>query len=332
MRAYILRRLIIGVFILFILSFAVFIMLRIAPGDPAIQACGLQCTPARIEAFREKLGLDKPYFPVSVDFTEPAFVSLNGDSQYGSWLIDVVRGDLGKANFSQRPVIDSLKDRLPVTAELLIITLLLTTVVGVSFGVISGLYRNSPADYLVRVTAVFGLAVPNFWIATLVLLVPLALWGYAPNLRNTVGFFDDPVGNLLQFGPPAAVLALGSAAGIMRLTRSSLLEVLRADYVRTARSKGLRERVVVGRHALRNSLIPVVTVLGLQVAALMGGTVIIEQIFALNGVGRYFFQTLVSKDYVVVQSLTLYIGAIVITMNLLVDISYAWLDPRIRYQ
>ena len=215
--------------------------------------------------------------------------------------------------------------------ELLVLTLLMTAVIGVSFGIISALYRNSPVDYAVRITAVLGLSVPNFWIATLVLLIPLSLWGYAPQLGSAIDFFDDPVGNLRQFVPPAAVLALASAAGIMRLTRSSLLEVLRADYIRTARSKGLLESIVISRHALKNSLIPVVTVLGLQVAALFGGTVIIEQIFALPGVGRYFFQALLTSDYPVVQSLTLYIGAIVVLLNLLVDISYAWLDPRIRY-
>jgi peptide/nickel transport system permease protein len=315
MRAYIFRRLLLGVLILFVLSVAVFLVLRIAPGDPAVIRCGLACTPDRIDAIRDRLGLNDPY-PV----------------QYLNWLQDVVTGDLGDAAFSGKPVIESLRERLPVTVELLAITLLITTVIGISFGVISALYRNSPADFIVRISAVFGLAVPNFWVATLVLLIPLALWGYAPPLGSAVGFFEDPLTNLRQFVPPAIVLGLASSAGIMRLTRSSLLEVLHTDYIRTARSKGLRESVVVGRHAIKNMLIPVVTVLGLQVAALLGGTVIIEQIFALPGVGLYFFQTLVTRDFVVVQSVTLYIGVVVVMMNLLVDISYAWLDPRIRYQ
>ena len=315
MRAYILRRLVLGVLILFLLSVAVFVMLRVAPGDPASYICGLRCTPEGIDAIHEEMGLNDPY-PV----------------QYLNWLGDVLTGDLGEATVSGKPVIDSLRERLPVTVELLIITMLLTAIVGVSFGVISAVFRNTPADYLVRVTAVLGLALPNFWVATLVLTLPLQWWGYAPELGGAIAFFDDPAGNLRQFVPPAAVLALASSAGIMRLTRSSLLEVLRTDFVRTARSKGLRESVVVGRHALRNSLIPVVTVLGLQVAALLGGAVIVEQIFSLQGIGFYFFQTLQSKDYVVVQSLTLYIGAAVVLMNLLVDVSYAWMDPRIRYE
>ena len=314
MGAYIFRRLLLGVLILFVLSVAVFLVLRIAPGDPAVIRCGLACTPEQIDAIRDRLGLNDSY-PV----------------QYVNWLQNVVTGDLGDAAFSGKPVSESLLERLPVTVELLAITLLITTVIGVSFGIISALYRNSPADFIVRISAVFGLAVPNFWVATLVLLIPLAIWGYAPPLGSAVGFFEDPLTNLRQFVPPAIVLGLASSAGIMRLTRSSLLEVLHTDYIRTARSKGLRESVVIGRHAIKNMLIPVVTVLGLQVAALLGGTVIIEQIFALPGVGLYFFQTLVTRDYVVVQSVTLYIGVVVVIMNLLVDISYAWLDPRIRY-
>ncbi|MGB2695529.1 MAG: ABC transporter permease [Dehalococcoidia bacterium] len=314
MQAYIIRRLLSGIIILLVLSLVVFVLLRLAPGDPAKLRCGIGAKPACFEAVRAELGLDKP---LAV--------------QYFSWLGDVVTGDLGTATFSKKPVLDSLKQRLPVTVELLIITILVTVVIGIPFGVISALYRNGPGDYFVRLTAVFGLAVPSFWVATLVLIIPLELWGYAPPLGRTVGFFDDPFANLRQFIPPALVLGWASAAGVMRLARSSLLEVMHTDYIRTARSKGLREQSVVSRHALRNSLIPVVTVLGLQIAGLLGGAVIIEQIFALPGVGLYFLQALFGRDYPVVQSLTLYVGVIVVLMNLLVDISYGWLDPRIRY-
>ena len=331
MRAYITRRLISGVFILFILSIVVFLLLRVLPADPAATRCGLGCTPEGIEQLREELGINDPYFPVSFEVADPPFVTFNGVSQYTSWVEDLATGNLGDATFNQQPVIDTLKRRLPVTLELLIITVIFTVAIGIPFGVISALYRNSVWDYFVRVTAVLGLAVPAFWIATMVILIPSDQWGYAPPFGGYVSFFDDPWGNLRQFVPPAAVLALASAAGIMRLARSSLLEVLHTDYIRTARSKGLREAVVIGRHALKNSLIPVVTVLGLQIAGLLGGSVIIEQIFALNGVGRFIFQSLFQRDYQVVQSLTVYIGAAVILMNLLVDVSYAWLDPRIRY-
>lgn len=327
MQAYIIRRLITGVFILFILSIVVFVMLRIAPGDPANLRCGLNCPASRRAAIREELGLNKPYFPISFS----GGLSFSSDTQYGNWMTDVVTGDLGTSSFNDQPVMEAVKQRLPVTLELMIITLLVTVAAGIPFGIVSALYRNSPADFGVRIVAVLWLAVPSFWIATLVLYVPLDLWGYAPQLGNKIGFFENPWGNLRQFVPPAIVLGLAASAGVMRLTRSSLLEVMRTDYIRTAMSKGLRDTVVVGRHALKNSLIPVVTVIGLQVPALLGGTVIIERIFALPGMGVYVLDSLIVKDFPVVQSMTLYAGVAVVTMNLLVDISYAWLDPRIRY-
>jgi peptide/nickel transport system permease protein len=314
MRAFIIRRLITGVFILFVLSVVVFLLLRIAPGDPANMRCGIGAPAGCIEAERERLGLNDPYVV-----------------QYFDWMKGVLTGDLGDSYVTRRPVIEAIQQRFPVTLELLIITILATVAIGVPFGVVSALYRNSAPDYVVRVAAVLGLAVPNFWLATLVILVPLELWQYAPPFGGAIDFFDDPLGNLRQFVPPAIVLSLASAAGIMRLTRSSLLEVLRTDYIRTARSKGLRDPVVIGRHALRNSLIPVVTVIGLQVAVELGGTIIIERIFALPGLGQYTFTALLSKDFMVVQTMVLYVGIAVVLMNLLVDISYAWLDPRIRY-
>jgi len=314
MRTYIIRRLLTGVIILFILSVVVFVLLRLAPGDIGKLRCGIGAPPACAEAVRAELGLDDPY-PV----------------QYGRWMRQLVTGDLGVSYFNKQPVREALQQRLPVTIELLVITVLITVAIGIPFGVVSAIWRNSLPDYSARISAVMGLSVPNFWVATLVLLIPLQYWGYAPPLGVRVDFFDDPVGNLKQFVPPAAVLALASAAGIMRLTRSSLLEVMQTDYIRTARSKGLRDSLVVSRHALKNAMIPVVTVLGLLISSLLGGSVIIEQIFALPGVGQYELQALFARDYPVVQSLTMYVGVIVVLMNLLVDISYAWLDPRIRY-
>ncbi len=330
MRTYIIRRLLSGIIILFSLSIVTFLLLRVVGGAESIR-CGLSCTPEAIASIREKLGYNDPYFPIDLHLKDPPLVSLHATSQYTTWLKDLATGHLGDATFNQKPVMDTMRHRLPVTLELMIITILLTIVVGVPFGVISALYRNTIADYVVRVTAVLGLAVPSFWVGTLVIFLPSQWWGYSPTFGRSIGFFGDPVGNLQQFGPPAAVLALASAAGIMRLTRSSLLEVMRTDYVRTARSKGLRETLVVSRHALKNSMIPVVTVLGLQVAGLLGGSIIIEHIFALNGLGRMEYEAILARDYQVVQSMTLYIGAAVVLMNLLVDVSYAWLDPRIRY-
>jgi len=330
MQTFIVRRLLIGVVILFVLSVTVFVLLSVVPGDPAKQRCGLGCKDEQIKAIRQELGLDKPRFPVVITASAP-FIDFTRDSQYGSWLSGIVRLDLGESQYYKQPVTTAIRNRLPVTIELMVLTMIFTVIIGIPFGVISALFRNSPLDYVVRVTAIFGLSVPSFWIATLVLLIPLAIWGYSPPLGRTIAFTDDPILNLKQFAPPAAVLALASAAGIMRLSRSALLEVMRQDYMRTARAKGLRERIVVLRHGLKNSLIPVVTVLGLQMAGLLGGALIIEQIFTLPGIGQYTFVELFNKDFPVVQTMTLYIGVVVILLNLAVDVSYAWFDPRIRY-
>ena len=330
MRDYIIRRLLQGGVLLVLLSIAVFILLRIAPGaDPAIIKCGLGCNEIKLAQLRLDLGLNNPYFPVSFE-SSATVVSFNGTNQYWSWIQELFSGSLG-LDWNQEPVGDELKARLPATVELLIITIIVTVALGIPFGIISAVYRNSITDYGVRLGAILGLAIPNFWLATLVILIPIQLWGYAPPLIRTISFFDNPWDNLRQFVPPALVLGAVSAAGVMRLTRSSMLEVMRQDYIRTARSKGLKERIVIGRHALKNSVIPVVTVLGLQIAGLLGGAVIVETVFNIQGVGFYFLGALVRKDYQVVQTLTVYIGAIVIMLNLMVDVLYAWLDPRIRY-
>ena len=315
MQTYIVRRLLIGVLILFMLSIAVFLLARVVPGaDPAQLRCGLQCTSEGLEAERERLGLNDPYW-----------------EQYWDWLGGVLTGDLGTSIVNFRPVGESIVNRFPVTLELMILTFIITVIAGIPAGVISAVWKNSVMDYVVRMTAIFGLAVPAFWVATLVLILPAEWWGYAPPIGEYVKLQDDPIGNLKQFIPPAAVLAVGSAAGVMRLTRSSLLETLRQDYMRTARAKGLRERTAIVRHGLKNSLIPVVTVLGLQMSGLLGGAIIVEQIFTLPGLGQYTLLALGVKDFPVVQTMTLYAGVTVVVLNLVVDITYAWLDPRIRY-
>lgn len=328
MRQYIIRRLIQAALILVVLSIIVFLMLRIAPGaQPEDILCGLGCTEEQRVALREDLGLNDPYF-VDVKGAWP-FLDPRG-TQYVDWLQGLVTGSLGR-DINGFTVSGELQRRLPITGELLIITLIVTVAVGIPFGIISAVYRNSPPDYGVRFGAILGLAVPNFWLATMVLLAPQAWWDYAPPLTEAISFFDSPWDNLRQFVPAALVLGAVSTATVMRLTRSTMLEVMRQDYIRTARSKGLRERLVIGRHALKNSMIPVVTVLGLQLAALFGGAVIIEIIFNLPGIGSYFLGSLFRKDFQVVQTLTLYIGLAVVMLNLAVDITYAWLDPRIRY-
>ena len=220
MQTFIIRRLLIGAMILVVLSVVVFLLLRIVPGDPAIQKCGLNCTEDQIAAIRHEMGLDKPYFPIDLD-GGPPFLSFNARSQYGDWLKGIVTGDLGTSSVNQRPVSESIWKRFPVTLELMLLTLAMTILIGIPFGVVSAVWKNSPIDYLVRFTAILGLAVPAFWVATLVLILPANWWGYAPPIGEYIKLVDDPVANLKQFVPPAAVLALGSAAGVMRLTRSS---------------------------------------------------------------------------------------------------------------
>jgi peptide/nickel transport system permease protein len=314
MQAYVLRRLIAAVFTVVVISMLVFWLLRVAPGDPATLVLGLNATDERVQAIHEELGLDKP---LAV--------------QYVDWMRQVVTGDLGESFVTHSPVGKDIVSRLPVTLELLILTFGFTVLIGIPLGIISAFYQNSLGDYVVRFFAILGLAIPNFWIATLAILIPLQMWGYAPPLNQTISIVEHPWDNLRQMVPPALILGLSASAGIMRLTRSALLEVLRQDYIRTARAKGLRDRVVVLRHALKNSMVPVITVLGLQVSGLLAGTVIIETVFNLNGLGRYVLEALVRKDFAVAQTMTLYIAIIVVTMNLVVDVLYAWLDPRIRY-
>lgn len=314
MTNYILRRLLQAFLILGVISVSVFVLERTSGGDPALLQQGLNATPERIAAVHKQLGLDQPY-PV----------------QYLHWIKGVLTLNLGKSVLTQTSVTHEFKARFPVSFQLLLMTMFWTILMGIPLGVISAVRRNSIADYGSRMLAVTGLSMPTFWVATLVLLIPAQQWGYAPALNHTVSIFQNPMSNLRQLGPPSLVLAVGAMAGIMRLTRSELLEVLRADYIRTARAKGLGDQAVVIRHALRNSLIPVVTVLGLQISGLLGGSVIIETIFNLRGIGQYLYASILQKDFAVVQSLVMYTAGVAVLMNLAVDVLYAFLDPRIRY-
>lgn len=314
MQAYIIRRASFLIPVLLAVSMAVFGALRFMPGDITVILLGTEATPEQVAELRADLGLDKP-IPV----------------QYLDWLNDVVRGDLGESYVLGNSVGSEILDRLPITLELMVLTLVITAVVGIAFGIISAVFQNSPLDYLVRVTSIFGLSLPGWWVGIMILLAPAIWWNYSPPL-GYVPVQDSLWDNLRQFVPPALVLAAASSAILMRLTRTTLLDVLRQDYIRTARSKGLRETAVIMRHAMKNAMIPVITVLGGQMAVLFGGAVIIEQVFSLEGLGRYMFTSISARDFPVVQVLTLYIAVVVVSMNLLVDISYAWFDPRVRYR
>ena len=318
MRNYILRRLIILIPIMVGVSFLTFAMFRMIPGDAAVLRCQLGCTPEILEDLRHEMGLDRPWYV-----------------QYGDWVWDIVRhGDLGSSLTESRlPVTTELDRRLPITMELMVMTVFMALLLGIPPGVISAIRPGTPLDWLARMGSVLWLSVPSFWLGILVIAFGVSWFGWTPPQfgRGYVPFLDDPWVNIQQFFFPSLVLALAIAAAIMRLTRSSLLEVLRNDYIRTAWAKGLRERTVVMRHALKNALIPVLTIVGLQVGALIGGSVIIEVVFNLNGVGKYVLEAILRRDFFVVQSLVLLFAAAYVVANLIVDVAYGWLDPRIRY-
>lgn len=317
MRNYIIRRLLLLVPIMLGVSFLTFAMFRLIPGDAAILRCGFGCTPEAVEAIRHETGLDRPWY-----------------EQYSDWLWGVVRGDLGQSlSESKLPVTTELERRLPITGELLIMTVVFSIVLGIPPGVISAIRPGTPLDWLARVGSVLWLAIPSFWLGILIITFGLLWFDWTPPQfrHGYVPFFDDPWVNLQQFIFPSLALGLAIAAAIMRLTRSSLLEVMRNDYIRTAWSKGLRERTVVIRHALKNALIPVTTIIGIQVGALMGGAVLVERVFALPGVGLYVLEAIILRDFIVVQSVVLLFALTYVIANLAVDVLYGWLDPRIRY-
>ena len=329
MRRYIVRRLLQSVVILFVLSVVVFLLLRVAPGaKPWELKCGLGCTKERLAALKEEMGGNNPYFPISFQ-KSAAFIQFNGTSQYWSWVKELSSGSLGR-DWNNAPVGPELQRRLPVTLELLTITTLVTIAVGVPFGIISAVMRNSPADYGARLSAILGLAVPNFWLAILMVYFLVLLFGWLPPL-GYVNLWQDPGKNLQQLIFPAIALGFFNMAFIARVTRSSMLEVLREDYIRTARSKGLTEPKIINRHALKNALLPVVTVSGYEFGRLIAGTVVIESIFLVPGVGRMLIDAVFHRDYPLIQAVIVVITVLVLAMNLALDVLYGWLNPRIRY-
>jgi peptide/nickel transport system permease protein len=290
--------------------------LRLVPGDVlAAQLSEGQVTDeATIARLRAELGLDRPFLV-----------------QYATWVADLMHGDLGRSLVSGKPVADEVGVRLPVTLELGVISIVISTLVALPIGVIAAIRRNSRLDYVLRFVSIFFISVPNFWLATLVIVIPAMIWRYMPALTYAP-FFDDPIANLKQFLPPGIVLGLAATGGTMRQTRSSLLDVLGEDYVRTAWAKGLRERAVIARHALKNSLIPVLTVWGVQFSIVIGGSVIVESIFGLPGMGQLAVSALNTRDYTTIQAVVLLTGLAVVLVNLTIDLLYLWLDPRIRYE
>jgi len=317
MTAYVIRRLIQAVIILIVVSMIIFLMLRFLPGDPLLlyiaQNQLTQLTEADIQSLRVDFGLDKA-------------VPL----QYVDWLVDMFHGDFGTSIAYRDAVSKLLAERLPVTAHLGIISFIISNIIGVLAGLVCALRRGGKLDALVTSVANFGISVPSFWLGILLIyLVGLKL-DWLPICGYTSPF-DDFWMSTRQLIMPVLCLSVFSLASITRQTRSSVLEVVRQDYIRTAWSKGLKERSVVMKHTLKNGLIPVITLAGLQLAYIFGGSVFIESVFNIPGMGRLLISAIFAQDYPIVQAGTLVIAVMVVLINLLVDISYGWLDPRIRY-
>jgi len=340
MRDYIIRRLLLLIPIMLLVSFMTHSTFRVIPGSAAHLICGIGCTDEVVEDLEADFGLDENFFQQYGEWLGVWPDDDEGDSKVLGFgprgkFSGVLQGDFGESFLNRgQSVTDRLERTLPVTAELMILSLIFSVILGIPPGVLSAIRPGSPADLLGRLTSVAWLSVPNFYLAILVIAFGSSWFGWLPPNFGTgeaVRIWEDPVQNLETFFFPSLVLSLGIAAVIMRLTRSSMLEVMRNDYVRTAWSKGLRERTVVWRHALKNAMIPVLTIIGLQVGALIGGSVLIESVFALNGMGLYLLTSVIGRDLLVVQSLVLIFALVFVLINLIVDISYAWLDPRIRY-
>jgi peptide/nickel transport system permease protein len=320
MTTYIIRRVLLLIPTLLISSILVFVIIRLIPGsavDILISRMDLSAGSSveqREQLIRE-LGMDKPIW-----------------EQYGTWISGVItRGDLGTRLWEKDSVTNEILRRLPVTFELGAMALLTGLLISFPIGIYSGIRQDTVGDYIGRSIAIFCVAVPGFWIATMVVTLPSIWWNWSPPIR-IIDFVDNPIENLGQFIIPGVIVGMGMAGANMRMVRTMMLEVLRQDYIRTAWSKGLRERVVVVRHALKNAMIPVITVIGLNVPILIGGTVIIEQIFTLPGIGRLVVSAAFNRDYPALSGTVFFIAAGVMFINLLVDLTYAWLDPRVHYR
>lgn len=307
-----LRRLLVSIPLLVVVSFLIFSLIVLVPGDPAVALAGQNPDPAQIEAVRERLGLNDPYLV-----------------QYWNWLSDALQGDLGSSLFTSQTVWTAIVARLPATLSLALLALGLAIVVGVAVGSVAGLRPGTWIDRVATVSASVGVAVPYFWVGMMLVLV-LALNNPVLPAVGYVPLTDDPVEWLKHLILPSTALALAPAAVIARQTRASVATVMSEDYVRTARAKGLSPARVVGKHALKNAALPVVTVFGIEANRLIGGTVVIEQLFALPGIGQLAYQSVFSRDFPVVQGVVLVAAVMVLFINILVDVSYGYFNPRIR--
>jgi peptide/nickel transport system permease protein len=313
---YVLRRVLLAVPVLVLSSLIVFGLMRVMPGDAltALMAESGNVGEKELQKLRKDLGLDLPYY-----------------QQYLVWAWQMVSFNPGDSIFTNEPIPVALRKAIPVTVELATLAMILGLVIAIPIGVLSATHQDRLSDYVGRVVAVSGLSMPEFWLGTLVITFA-AIWFHWMPPIGYVSFWESPWKNLQQFLVPAAILGFRLSAATMRMTRSTVLEVLREDYVRTAWAKGLAGKIVVYKHALKNALIPVVTIVGGQLGVLLAGTVVVETIFALPGMGRLTVEAILYRDYPVVQTNVMLVAGTLVTLNLLVDMTYAWLDPRIRYQ
>jgi len=313
MGAYLIRRLLLMVVTLFGMSVLIFVMLRLVPGnitDIIFDSAGF-VNPAAKKKIERQLGLDQPIV-----------------TQYVSWISGLARGDLGYAYVSEKPAIQEIAPRIPVSAKLAGLALVFSTLFGVTLGVLSAVRQDTTLDYVLRVVSLSGLSLPSFWLGLLILMACVQWFGWIPIYRSTPESFWRELGLLAL---PAAAVGFRSSALVMRLTRSSMLEVLRQDYVRTARAKGASERSVNYRHALANALLPVVTIVGIEAAFLIGGLIVTETVFNIPGVARFLVEAIRWRDYPIVQNLVMFIALVVVLVNFIVDMLYMALDPRIKF-
>jgi peptide/nickel transport system permease protein len=317
-RTYILKRLLLIIPTLLGVAVIVFLIMRVIPGDVALMILGGddggRIDQSQVDALRGQLGLDQPLIV-----------------QFGTWLWGVVRFDFGNSLWTGQPIAHELAIRLPLSLQLAIMATFVSVLIAIPLGTLAAVRQDSWVDYVVRVVSIGGLAIPSFWIGILCILFLVIYFGWGPPLEFTPPWVDPWV-NLQMMVWPVVTVGYRYAAVTTRMTRSTVLEVLREDYIRTAWAKGLRERAVVVRHALKNSMLPVITLIGTEFAFLIGGLVVTETVFTLNGIGRFVVEAVAHRDYPVVQALVFLIAFSFVMVNLLVDLTYAWFDPRIRYR
>ncbi len=318
MRTYILKRLLLMVPTLVGAATLVFVIMRVIPGDVALLIFGGDqaghIDPKQLTAMRQRLGLDEPLLV-----------------QYGTWLWGLLRFDFGTSLWTGQPVIEELLIRLPLSLELALLATLVSVIIAIPLGMLAAVRQDTWVDYVIRIVSIGGLAIPGFWVGILTILTLVIFFGWGPPLEFTPPWVD-PWANLSIMIWPVLTVGYRYSAVTTRMTRSTVLEVLREDYIRTAWAKGLRERAVVIRHALKNAMLPVITLIGTEFAFLIGGLVVTETVFTLNGIGRFVVDAVAHRDYPVVQALVFLIASGFVIINLLVDLTYAWFDPRIRYR